>query len=324
MIIDEQMKEKAAICIQSCVRGYFQRRYSYHLTKKYLTRKKVAIIIQKYYRGFLFRKALNLYKQRLNTQMLCFLQHIELLNNDFFMKIVRTNYCVPLKSVDTKTNYHINAKQLNKLLQHVFPPPPPLPFPSTIGVFPPPLSHTVSLNSMKIQMNAPSVPSASAALSPSRHRLISTSHSNRSPSPTPSISKFAQVRDMFVRAEAKPSVTNHHPIPMKTHVSINPTTLHTSPSNEQDHSLKATSVLNAVQEYQRQHINIYQPHFKRLTQSGSGAMNNAYRLPNFGGIRSRGNTPFGLNNNKLQNKQTQPSYVISSPKQQSKSSTQVI
>ncbi len=262
---DEQIKEKAAICIQSYIRGYLQRRYFHQLTKEPLTYETAAIIIQKYYRAFRFRKGFHHYKQRLNTQMLCFLQQIELINNDFFTKVVRTNYCVASKSI-------LNHQIKNKLIQHLFPPPP---------------QFSELANLIKI----PTV------LSPSRHQ------SNRSPSPTSSVSKFAQVRDIFARAEAATSVITHHPIPIKNHIPANPPPppLLPTPTIEQ----KSLTVLNAVQEYQRQHINIHQPVFKRFVSASS----NPNRSPNIAGLRPR-----VIGNNKLQNKQSIPAYATSSPK----------
>ncbi|CAF5092701.1 unnamed protein product, partial [Rotaria magnacalcarata] len=127
IFMDEKIREQAAICIQSCIRGYIQRRHYLTLTRKPLTELTAAIVIQKCYRGFHFRKACSLYKQRLNIQMLCFLQQVELLNNDFFIKTVRTNYCVPLKSIESMTHNHKQSN--NKIVQHLFPPPPPLPLP---------------------------------------------------------------------------------------------------------------------------------------------------------------------------------------------------
>jgi hypothetical protein len=198
--------------------------------------------------------------------MLCFLQQIDLINNDFYIKTVRTNYCVPFKSI---TNSHINNK-------HFFPPPPPLPLHPDVSILP-----------------------------SSRHPLMLTSRSNRSPSPTLSISKFAQVRDKFARAEV---VTAS--IPIKTSTPCLPTI----PSLEKTRSPQSLTVLNAVQEYQRQHINNHQPAFKRFTQ-----INNGNRSPNIAALRSRGIAP----NNKFPNKPSLPAYVTSSPKQPAKPITRV-
>lgn len=259
------MKEKAIICIQSYIRCYIQR---CQLIKKPRTYETAAIIIQKSYRGFRFRKAYFHYKQRLNVQMLCFLQQIELINNDFFTKVVRTNYCVPLKSIEsTKTNY-LNNKQTNKFIQHLFPPPP-SPIPITIPSIPPPLS--------------------------------------------PSISKFAQVRDIFARAESAVIPQQH--IPIKSHNPPIVTPLNTIPAIEQSRSPKPVTVLNAVQEYQRQHINIHQPAYKRFTHLNAGAISNVNRSPNIGGLKPRSIGQFAFNN-KSQNKQMPPMYGTSSPKQQ--------
>jgi hypothetical protein len=259
--------------------------------------------------------------------MLCFLQQIELINNDFFTKIVRTNYCVPLKSIESTTPHsHINNKQSNKLFQHLFPPPPPLPLPKPSENFSPLLSrHSDSSNPIRIPINSSSAPPPPAppplpsALSfPSRsssshHHLILTSPSP----PTTSVSKFAQVRDIFARAEATTSVKNYHSIPTKNHIISS----HTIPSIEQCRSPKSASVLNAVQEYQRQHINNHQPAVRRFVQSGNNAISNANRSPNIGGLRSRG---IGLNNNKLQTKPSLSAYTTSSPQPQPKSISRVI
>ncbi|CAF4243978.1 unnamed protein product [Rotaria sp. Silwood2] len=335
MITDEQLKEKAIICIQSCIRGYLQRRYFTQLIKKPLTKETAAIIIQKYYRGYIFRKAYYMYKQRLTILMLCFLQQIELLNNDFFTKTVRTNYCVSLKSIETITNNHgNNNKQANKFIQHIFPPPPPLPLPSTCGAFSSPLSHSDSLNPIKIPINSSlssSILPLTSRLSPIHHNLILTCHSNRSPSPTSSVSKFAQVRDMFARAQITTSVITHHSNPIKNHIQINTTSsqINTTSSQinssiEQSRSPKSTTVLNAVQEYQRQHINMHQPVAKRFTQLNNGVNSNVNRSSNIGGIRARVIGQSALNNNKLQNKSNLPAYATSSPKQQPKPIARVI
>jgi len=322
MTDDEQMKEQAAICIQSYIRGYLERLHSRQLKRKPLTYETAAIIIQKSYRGFHFRKTFQIYKQRLNIQMLCFIQQIELISNDFFTKIVRTNYCVPLKSIEsTTTNSHNNHKQSNKLFQHLFPPPPPLPLPSTCEIFSPLLSrHSDSSNPARLPINTSSIPvppplpsalSFPLRSSPSRHQLILTSSS-----PTSSGSKFAQVRDIFARAEtASTPVITHHSIPIKNPIL----------SIEQTSNSKSVTVLNAVQEYQRQHINIHQPVSKRFIQLGNNPISNVNRSPNIGGLRSRGIGHINFNNNnKLQNKQNLPAYVTSSPQQQSKSITRVI
>jgi hypothetical protein len=331
MTDDEQMKEKAIISIQSCIRGYLQRRHSLKLKHKPLTYETAAILIQKSYRGFRFRKFFHLYKQRLNMQMLCFLQQIELINNDFFTKVVRTNYCVPFKSIESTTNNHINNKQSNKLFQHLFPPPPPLPLPSTCEIFSPLLSrHSDSSNPARLPINTSSIPvppplpsalSFPLRSSPSRHQLILTSSS-----PTSSGSKFAQVRDIFARAEtASTPVITHHSIPIKNSIPSNITSSHIIPSIEQTSNSKSITVLNAVQEYQRQHINIHQPVSKRFIQLGNNPISNVNRSPNIGGLRSRGIGHINFNNNnKLQNKQNLPAYVTSSPQQQSKSITRVI
>jgi hypothetical protein len=327
MTHDEQTQEKAAICIQSFIRGYLQRRHFYQLRKKPLTYETAAIRIQKYYRGFLFRKTLQLYKQRLNIQMLCFLQQVELINNDLFTKVVRTNYCVPSKSIESTTNPHINNKQSNKLFQHLFPPPPPLPLPSTFEVFSPLLSRR--FDAMKIPIPTPPLPPPSvlpftSRSPPSRHHFLSTSRSNRSPSPASSVSKFAQVRDIFARATATTSAVIHHSIPIKNPISSKIISSHSVSSIEQCQSPKSVTVLNAVQEYQKQHIKNHQSVYKRFAQLGNGAISNVNRSPNMGGVRPRGMGYMGFNNNKLQHKQSFCAYSVSSPQQQSKPIIRVI
>jgi hypothetical protein len=277
--------------------------------------------------------------------MLCFIQQIELISNEFFTKIVRTNYCVPLKSIEstaTTTNSHNNNKQLNKLFQHLFPPPPPLPLPlpSTFEKFSPLLSrHSDLSNSNRIQINTSSVPPPppppappppppppppSASSFPSRSTSFRQHLILTSPSSTPPISKFAQVRDIFARAEAAISVPTHHSIPTKNLIPSNITSSHTIPSIEQSRSPKPATVLNAVQEYQRQHINNHPPASKRFAQLGNSAILNVNRSPNIGGFRSRAIGNVGLNNNKLQNKQSLSGFTTSSLQQQTKTITRVI
>ena len=94
--------------------------------KKPTTDEDAALIIQKSFRGFRCRKSFSVYKQRLDVQTLCFLQQIELINQDFYTKIVRTNYCVPMKSIESPPA----AKVFSKSISSLFPPPPPLPLPS--------------------------------------------------------------------------------------------------------------------------------------------------------------------------------------------------
>ena len=100
-------KEHAIICIQSCIRGYLQRCYFEKIKnqiKSPIDHETAAIIIQKCYRGFFVRKAFYRYRQRLNTQILCFLQQIELISIDFFTKIVKTNYSVSYKPIENLSN----------------------------------------------------------------------------------------------------------------------------------------------------------------------------------------------------------------------------
>jgi len=347
---DEQIKERAIICIQSCIRGYLQRCYLKRINKKKskptFAYETAAIIIQKCYRGFFVRKAFYRYRQRLNTQILCFLQQIELISNDFFTKIVRTNYCVPFKSLDIPSinNVHQN-KYAQKFSQHLFPPPPPLPLPTPFAVLSPPLPPPNAPISIK-----PSIITSSIALPPpppalflasrhspqSRHQVVVT---NRSPSPsTPSVTKFAQVRDIFARAEAAAvsNVHHYHHVPIKQPIQNLHPLSHQVSSIEQSRSPKSVTVLDAVQEYQRQHLNNHQPGYKRFGHLG-GPIH--YRPMNFNGnnhLRPRGIGAFISNNinNRplLQNKQLPPptatttitpSFISSSPKQPLKPITRV-
>ena len=106
---------------------------------------------------------------------------------------------------------------------------------------------------------------------------------------------------------------------------------HPAPSIEQMHSPKSVTVLDAVQEYQRQHINIHQPVYKRFAHLGGGILNRPVNVNGNNCLKPRGIGPFitSNNNNKplIQNKPTLPtvlpSYVSSSPKQQSKPITRV-
>ncbi|CAF1085415.1 unnamed protein product [Adineta ricciae] len=283
--------EKAIILVQAYIRGYLQRRQFQQSLKKPLTPEIAAIRIQKSYRGFRFRKVFHLYEQRLNTQILCFLQQIELINNDFFIKIVRTNYCVPMKSIMTS---QINNK-------HFFPPPPPLPLPS-------PLMHS--------DIPIPILPPPSSfGISPARSHSMLTSRSNRSPSPVVFGSKFAQVRDIFARGGGGggPTTAAYPSAPIRASLP----SLSAIPSLEQTRSPKTVTVLNAVQEYQRQHINNHQSNLKRFTQFHSGVVANLNRSATNGGLRSR-NTGLNNNANKCPVKQNLPAYVTSSPKQQPK------
>lgn len=332
MLRDDELKENAVIRIQSCIRGYLQRIRYLQLMKKPLNKEAAGLVIQKCYRGFAFRKALSIHKQRFNIQVLCFLQQVELLNNDFFTKVVRTNYCVPLKSIETVTHHqNHNQKQLNhKIVSHLFPPPPPLPLPSAFGPHSSSLSNLDSLNLLKIPPHpvSSSILSLGSRLSPLHyhyhHHGILTSNSNRSPSPTQSVSKFAQVRDIFARAGTTTSVTTHHPNPIKNNIPTNTTIAQAAPNLEQARSPKATYVLNAVQQYQKQHINNHQPAFKRFGQFSNSVTSNTNRSSNVSGIKIRAVGSNGLNNNKPQNKSNIPAYVTSSPKQQPKPITRVI
>jgi hypothetical protein len=173
----------------------------------------------------------------------------------------------------------------------------------------------------------------------SRHQLVVTNQSNLSPSPsTPSVSKFAQVRDIFARAEAAAvaNVHHYHHIPVKNHIQNSHPLSHQVSSIEQSRSPKSVTVLDAVQEYQRQHLNYHQPGYKRFAHLG-GAIHN--RPMNFNGnnhLRPRGIGAFISNNinNKplLQTKQPPPTATTilpsfisssSSPKQPLKPITRV-
>ncbi|CAF4395627.1 unnamed protein product [Adineta steineri] len=88
---------------------------------------------------------------------------------------------------------------------------------------------------------------------------------------------------------------------------------------EQNRNTKSATVLNAVQEYQKQHINHHQPAIKRFNQFNNNAISNINRSSNILGLRSRA---IGLNN-KFPNKQNLPAYVTTSPKQQPKPITRI-
>ncbi|CAF4483567.1 unnamed protein product [Rotaria sp. Silwood1] len=354
IIDNEQLKkDKAAIYIQSCIRGYLQRCHIKQIdklkSKVTLSYETAATIIQKCFRGYLTRKAYYLYRQRLHTQILCFLQQIELISNDFFTKIVKTNYSVPFKTIESRSiNISHNKKCIQKFSQYLFPPPPPLPLPSPFTILSPPLPPPDAPTSIKPSIITSSIPlpppppSLYLAARPSpqsRHPLIAT---NRSPSPSPStsaVSKFAQVRDIFARAEAAIVHTHHHhllhhpPISIKNHIQNQHTpSSHQVSSIERSRSPKSVTVLNAVQEYQRQHLNNHHVAYKRFghlgggisASGGGGGIHN--RAINFNAnnyVRPRGIGAFIANNNKLllQNKQTPsaaalPNFVSASPKQQ--------
>ncbi|CAF4886656.1 unnamed protein product, partial [Rotaria magnacalcarata] len=72
----------------------------------------------------------------------------------------RTNYCVPLKSIESMTHNHKQSN--NKIVQHLFPPPPPLPLPlplplpSSFGAFSSPISNFDSFIPIKIPINTSS------------------------------------------------------------------------------------------------------------------------------------------------------------------------
>ena len=354
------MKQKAVISIQSCIRGYLQRcqlkQTNRIKSKSTVSYEIAATIIQKCYRGFLVRKAYYLYRQRLHTQILCFLQQIELISNDFFNKTVKTNYSVSLKSIESYSiNISQNKKYMQRFTQYLFPPPPPppppsLPLPSPFTILSPPLPSPNAPTSIKpsavtsaipLPPPPPSLCVISRPSPQSRHQLITTNCSNRSPSPsTPPVSKFAQVRDIFARAEAAAAAANtyhyhyrhshpHH-IPIKNYVQNQQSSSTNSSSNqnlsiEQTRSPKSVTVLSAVQEYQRQHINNHHAAYRRFGHLG-GAGGIHSRPSNFNAnnyVRSRGAGSFISNNNNkslLKNKQTTSTVltncVSSSPKQQ--------
>lgn len=287
-----------------------------------------ATIIQKCVRGFLVRKAFHRFEQRLNSQILCFLQQIDLISNEFFNKIVKTNYFVPTKHLETSSS--INNKYAQKLAQYLFPPPPPLLLPSC-AIQSPPLPPPNAPTTIK-----PAVIPASIALPPPPPALILAARPtptqvrhNRSPSPSSvsSASKFAQVRDIFARAEAAstPHYQQQH-VPVKHSI---PQAHHAMPI-EQSRSPKPTTVLNAVHEYQRQHINNHQAAYKRFGHLGGGGLN---RPMNFGGnsaAKPRGIAAFITNNKPILQTKQQPlspvaaSCISPSPKQPLKPVSRVI
>ena len=326
-----------------------------------LAHEMAATVIQKCYRGFLVRKAFLLYRQRLNTQILCFLQQIELISTDFFTKIVKTNYCVPFKPVDIRTTHVAQQnKYVHKISQYLFPPPPPPPpfpllSPSPYTIFSPPLpppelpsSSKAAIITSSIPLPPPPPPALFLSSRPSpqpRHPLIGAGHGHghRSPSPSASsVSKFAQVRDIFARAEAAVVVTHnpppfhHHHIPMKVHPpSIGMSSASNSlshhhppppppPAIESTRSPRSLTVLDAVQEYQRQHIKVHQPAHKRFVHLGAAAAGGLHsRVSNVIGnigVRPRASAPPNVINNKshVPNKPVvvPSSFVSSSPKQQ--------
>ena len=307
--VSEGQLTDAVLCIQSCVRGYLQRHQVQRWMRQPLTEEAAAIIIQKSYRGYRFRKTFSLYKQRLDVQTLCFLQQVELLNHDFYTKIVRTNYCVPIKSIDSLPNPLLHptySKPPAKSLAYFFPPPPPLPLPSPFAAstFPDSSKNLITTGC------APPLVSSSTAFLSSRPRT------HRSPSPLPSTSKFAQVRDVFARAQ--PAVC-HPPLAAK-HLPSTPVniSLPTTPSADANRTLKLTTVLNAVQEYQRQHIKASQAPTKRFAHLGASALSSVYRATNLTGRSAR---PGGAGNTNV--KASLSIQTLASPKAPPKSTRQV-
>lgn len=357
-------KERAAICIQSHIRGYLQRRRFRKLkqlkAKLPLTGETAATIIQKCYRGFMVRKAYYLYRQRLSTQILCFLQQIELISNDFFIKTVKTNYSVGFKNIEPRTiNVSHHKKYLQKFSQYLFPPPPPLPLPSPFSILSPPLpppdapaliKPSIITSSISLPPPPPSLFLASRPSPQPRHQVTTTTTTaaaaNRPPSP---VSNFAQVRDIFARAEAAAVAAanvhhhyshhnNNNYIPIKIHNQMAHVSAINNPSQpvlsiEKTRSPKSITVLDAVQEYQRQHLSNHHAAFKRFGHCGIGAPSGPVahapyhnRSVNFVGnncVRPRGIGAFissnAINKPMLQHKPAPPvvlpSHVAASPKQ---------
>jgi hypothetical protein len=215
-----------------------------------------------------------------------------------------------------------NNKFVQKFSQYLFPPPPPLPLPSSFTILSPPLPPPNAPTSIKPSVISsgislpPPPPALFLASRPSPQCRPSVTGNNRSPSPSiSSVSKFAQVRDIFARAEAAAAaaanVHHYHHIPIKHHIPNSYTSSPQVSSIERSRSPKSVTVLDAVQEYQRQHINVHQPGYKRFAHLGGGIPNN--RPMNFNGnhhVKPRGIGSFissNINNKPLlQNKQQQP------------------
>ncbi|CAF0769334.1 unnamed protein product [Didymodactylos carnosus] len=124
LVLDNDRFHSAVLRIQSCFRGYLQR-------NKYYRKENIhaAIIIQKTYRMHVVRKAFNellMDKQRLQTQILCFLQQIELINSEFYSKIVKSNFNAMVKSNNNNNKIYGN---------NFFPPPPSSPLFSQLRLF---------------------------------------------------------------------------------------------------------------------------------------------------------------------------------------------
>jgi hypothetical protein len=259
------------VCIQSCVRGFLQRQRYRQLTSKPRTNDAAARIIQKSFRGYRSRKVLSNYKQRLHMQTHCFLQQIEFVNHDFYTRHVRTNYCVTRKSIDSLCHSPLTDHQFKPLVKTCFLMPTPLPLPSLFA-------------------NAPNVnETCRATVQTSAVRL----HARRSTSPLPSTSKFAQVREMFARAQPTGLSCS---IPTKTSLpSVNLSAV-VVPSTEivECTSPKATTVLHAVQEYQRQHIRIHSMASKRFTPVCTNNRIHGQRAMPFVAFRARSQTSSNL------------------------------
>jgi hypothetical protein len=311
-----------------------------------------AIVIQKCFRGFIIRKAYQLYRQRLHTQFQCFFQQIELISNEFFTRVVKTNFCTPMKSVACSSAYMPQQMKYAQKMAHCLFPLLPLsqrlPSPLPIGITSPPLPPPDAPTTIKVSTVTSSIPLPppapalflSSRPSPqSRHPLIAVPQLHRSSSPSPSspiVSKFAQVRDMFARAEAVATGSQHHHhhhhhhqaahhhqyIPTKAHPmasilsSTNNLSSHPAPSIERTLSPRPVTVLNAVQEYQKQHIKIHQPAHKRFNHLAgvTGALH--HRPTNINGnicLRARNTVPLNVNNNNKAFLHSKPTIAVAQP-----------
>ena len=328
------------------MRGYIQRAASRRIHRKKIpstfATETAAIVIQKCVRGFLVRKAYHRFRQRLDTQILCFLQQIELLSQDFFTKIVKTNYSISFKNLEISALKNPN-RYMQKFSQYLFPPSSPLS--STFTVLSPPLpppnappsiKPSAVISSIALPPPPPALCLASRTSPQSRHLL---SKANRSPSPsTSSVSKFAQVRDIFARAEAAAANVhhNHHHAPIKHHIANSYTSSPPTSSIERNPSPKPITVLDAVQQYQRQYLNSHQPGYKRFSHFGGAANNRPINFHGQNHVKPRGIGAFissNLNNKLLlQNKQLPPVSQVnvtsnctpSSPKPITRVSTSII
>ena len=148
------------------------------------------------------------------------------------------------------------------------PPPPPVAANSSISTKPSIITATSS-------MALPPPPPPPALFLPSKPSPQPHHHHHLTRSPSPpstSISKFAQVRDIFARAEAAAAAVAHvhHPrvhIQMKNSIQNSQSISHQTPSIDRSRSPKSVTVLDVVQEYQRQ-INHHQSGYKRFAHFG--------------------------------------------------------